>query len=127
MNRHDTPTTRPADADLPPLDELIPLADLPGKIPAGPGGRRLHAHVPYRWASKGLAGVVLRTVTLPGTGKVTTLDWYRAFVAEVAAVRTKDYAPGRRLRRRHRRILDRSGRTRDVLAKHGLADDEADA
>src|SRR5262245_18862567 len=113
-------------ADLPPLDELIPLADLPKKIPAAPGGRRLHCHVPYRWAGKGLGGVVLRTSTLPGTGMFTTLAWYRAFVAELAAVRAGRVASARppRARRHAEQPRGRATATEEVLARHGLGSRE---
>jgi len=110
-------------ADLPALDDLIPLAELPKKIPAAPGGRRLHCHVPYRWAGKGLGGVVLRSVTLPGTGMFTTLAWYRAFVAEVAAVRAgrvADARPPRTGQHTDHRPNDRATATEEVLSRHGL-------
>lgn len=122
------PAGRAAESpDLPPLDQLIPLAELPKRIPPAPGGRRLHKHVPYRWASSGLHGVVLMTVTLPGTGKATTLDWYRQFVEELAAV------PGHGTHRRVRwpraprsggtstRVSERTART---LERFGLAAEE---
>ena len=113
--------------EVPPLDQLIPLAELPKWVPPAPGGRRLHCHVPYRWASSGLRGVILRTISLPGTGKATTLEWYRQFVAELAAM------PGRETHRRPKWPRpSRSGapsprdseRTARTLEKYGLAAEE---
>ncbi len=119
------PAGRAAESpEVPPLDQLIPLAELPKRIPPAPGGRRLHKHVPYRWAGPGLRGVILKTITLPGTGKATTLDWYRQFVEELAAI--PEYGTHRRVRwpREPRsgapspRVSERTART---LQKHGLA------
>jgi hypothetical protein len=122
------PAGRAAESpEVPPLDQLIPLAELPKWVPPAPGGRRLHCHVPYRWASSGLRGVILRTISLPGTGKATTLEWYRQFVAELAAM------PGREAHRRPKwprpsrsgapspRVSERTARS---LKKFGLAAEE---
>ena len=107
--------------DVPPLSELIPLADLPQRIPAKHGGRRIHSHVPYRWAAKGLAGVTLRTLTLPGTGKATTLDWYRQFVAEVAAARgQKKPRPPRQAKQQPPRSGRQRAQTQRALQRHRL-------
>lgn len=109
---------------LPPLEDLIPLADLPARIPAAAGGRRLHCHVPYRWADKGLGGVLLRTVRLPGIGKVTTLDWFREFATAVAAARGGAAAaapPPRPRSGRQQPNNDRAAETQQVLARHDLA------
>ena len=113
--------------EVPPLDQLIPLADLPRRIPPATGGRRLHKHVPYRWASSGLRGVILQTITLPGTGKATTLDWYRQFVEELAAI--PEQGTHRRVRwpksprsgATSTRVSERTART---LEKFGLAAEE---
>lgn len=123
MHEHsDTPFSPPSKGvDVPPLRELIPLADLPSRIPKGHGGRRIHSHVPYRWAAKGLAGVTLRTLTLPGTGKATTLDWYRQFVAEVAAARGQQKPqPPRQAKQQPRRSGGPRAQTQRTLQRHRL-------
>ena len=108
--------------EVPPLDQLIPLADLPKRIPPAPGGRRLHAHVPYRWASRGLRGVVLKTVTLPGTGKVTTIAWYCEFVQALTTSRTESNLSVRlpRPSRRQDGTARRAEQTARTLSRHGL-------
>ena len=123
MHEHsDTPSSPDSTrVDVPPLSELIPLADLPSRIPAGHAGRRIHSHVPYRWAAKGLAGVVLQTITLPGTGKATTLDWYRQFVAGVAAARGQQKPqPPRQSKQQPPCSSRQRAQTRRTLQRHRL-------
>jgi hypothetical protein len=129
MHEHsDTPSSPDSTrVDVPPLSELIPLADLPSRIPEGHAGRRIHSHVPYRWAAKGLAGVVLQTITLPGTGKATTVEWYRRFVVEVAAARDELQPKPSHSRRSARVSGDRSERTQRVLERHQLRTESPEA
>lgn len=119
-------TTDPATAaePLPPLDDLLPLGQVPQHLP-GRAGKRCHRSVPYRWATRGLRGHRLRTVYVPPAGLCTTLPWLRQFLAGVAAMSSAAAAspPPRRPRRRRRsgaRTQDRAARTASTLRRHRL-------
>ena len=102
------------------LADLIPLEDVPARLPAR-RGRRHHRSTPFRWASKGLHGVVLRTVRIGGT-LATTETWLLAFFAAAeAARRAAAEPPPKRPRRRPSKGTPRTARTDATLARHGLA------
>ncbi len=48
-------------------ENLIPLREAPKRIPPRPSGKRIHISACYRWASRGVGGVVLETVKIGGT------------------------------------------------------------
>ena len=86
------------------LADLVALEDVPARLPAR-RGRRHHRATPYRWASRGLHGVVLRTVRVGGC-LCTTESWLLEFFAAAGAARQAaaepepEPQPRRRIRRR---------------------------
>ncbi len=48
-------------------ETLIPLRDVPKRLPPRPNGRRLHISAVYRWVQRGVRAVVLETVRVGGT------------------------------------------------------------
>ena len=85
--------------------ELIPLSSVPGLrwLPRRRRGAKLSYTCLWRWATKGVAGVVLETVRVGGTPCTTESD-LRHFFAEVAAAKRGERAfqsvrtPARRAR-----------------------------
>jgi hypothetical protein len=69
-------------------DELIPLSCVPDLrwIPRRRRGTKLSYTCLWRWATKGVAGVVLQTVRVGGTPCTTESD-LRHFFADVAAAK----------------------------------------
>ncbi len=70
---------------LPPLQELIAIADVPDHLPRRKG-RKIHRSAVYRWATGGLDGIKLRTV-LVGSQLFTHPDWLAGFCAAVTESR----------------------------------------
>lgn len=48
-------------------ETLLPLREVPKRLPPRPNGRRLHISAVYRWVQRGVRGVVLETVRVGGT------------------------------------------------------------
>lgn len=65
--------------------ELIALRDVPAQLPTR-AGRRVHLATVHRWALRGVAGQVLRTVSVGGQ-RATTLRWLSEWMERVAAAR----------------------------------------
>lgn len=97
---------------------FIPLKDLPRILPSR-DGRRLHKNIGFRWASRGLRGVILRTVRLGGR-KVTRLEWVEDFATRLANSHTCEEAEPIR-----RGGAGRHRRTHAILRRHGLRPPEA--
>lgn len=79
----------------------IALRDLPDQLPPR-GGRRIHIASCHRWATTGVAGEKLRTISIGGT-RVTTLAWVEAWAERVARARAghEPVRPSVRTRRGH--------------------------
>lgn len=71
---------------FPDSKKLIRLADLPKHITPGRGGKRRHASAVYRYAERGVRGILLETWQLPDA-KYTTLDAWDNFVRRLTAAR----------------------------------------
>jgi Protein of unknown function (DUF1580) len=73
------------------IDQLVPVHKAPPVIDELTGDRP-HASAPQRWASKGLVGVRLDTVTV-GRRRLTTRRWLIEFFAAVDEARRNRPAP----------------------------------
>ena len=76
--------------DLAAEGPLVALKDLPKLALFGPrrGGGRMAIRTGFRWAGRGLSGVVLQTI-LQGGRRYTTVLALRRFFADVDAARTR--------------------------------------
>lgn len=48
-------------------ETLIPIRDVPRRLPLRPTGRRLHISAVYRWIQRGVGGVRLEAIRIGGT------------------------------------------------------------
>lgn len=48
-------------------ESLIPLRDVPRHLPPRPNGKRLHISAVYRWARRGVRGIILETIRMGGS------------------------------------------------------------
>ena len=48
-------------------EQLIPIRDVPRRLPPRPTGRRVHISAVYRWIQCGIRGVRLEAIKLGGT------------------------------------------------------------
>lgn len=48
-------------------ETLLPLREVPKRLPPRPNSKRLHISAVYRWVQRGVRGVVLETVRVGGT------------------------------------------------------------
>ena len=67
-------------------ERLISLAQAARTLPPRRRGRPVHPATIYRWASRGLSGIVLETVQAGGS-RVTTLDAMERFFCRLAEMR----------------------------------------
>ena len=47
-------------------EQVVSIAETPKRIPPMKGGRRVHISTVYRWALRGVRGVVLETIMIGG-------------------------------------------------------------
>ncbi len=60
-------------------DELIPIREVPKRLPKKPCGKRIHISAVYRWMQKGVRGVKLDFVFIGGT-RYTSVEALQRFV-----------------------------------------------
>ncbi len=48
-------------------EQLVPIRDVPKRLPPRSNGRRIHISAVYRWAQRGVRGMKLDTVKIGGT------------------------------------------------------------
>ena len=48
-------------------EHLIPIREVPRKLPPRPTGRRVHISAVYRWLTRGIRGVCLESVRIGGS------------------------------------------------------------
>jgi hypothetical protein len=100
----------PADIDL---SKLIPFSKVPSMLPRSTrSGKRMSPAVCYRWASKGLNGVKLRSLKIGGTFH-TSPTWLREFFEQVTAAELRggvvEQFQADRAHARAERLLDAAG------------------
>jgi hypothetical protein len=66
-------------------DNLIPIREVPKRLPPRPGGKRIHISAVYRWIQRGVRGVKLETVRVGGTSYTST-EALQAFAEGLSAV-----------------------------------------
>jgi hypothetical protein len=71
---------------------LWPLRSLPDRLPPGPRGRKIHRASGFRWASRGVRGRRLRTVSIGGS-LFSCDQWLHEFVTGTAASGVPDGRP----------------------------------
>jgi len=100
-------------------EELIPVRDVPSRLPAK-NGKRVHFSAVYRWMKRGVGGVRLEYVSIGGT-RYTSVEALQRFADRRGAAQNIGYGeppltPARRRRqmiaaaREAKRILDRERR-----------------
>lgn len=48
-------------------EHLIPISDVPRRLPPRPTGRRVHISAVYRWIQRGVRGTCLESIKIGGT------------------------------------------------------------
>ncbi|MCF7975530.1 MAG: DUF1580 domain-containing protein [Phycisphaerae bacterium] len=66
-------------------ENMIPLADVPGYLPKRPNGKKIHLSAIYRWAAKGIKGVVLETAKIGGAS-YTSLEAIKRFSDQLTII-----------------------------------------
>lgn len=104
------------------MTTAIALSDLPSHWPTR-DGRKLHKAIGYRWATRGVRGLTLRTITLPGIGRATCRPWLDEFVRQLNQLDAEPQVQGRPRKRGIAGVEAAAARRRatdDRLARHGL-------
>ena len=92
-------------------ETLLTLREAAGRIPGRRGGQRIHVSAVYRWAQRGVRGVVLETIPVGGT-LYTSVEAIQRFCAALAQARRLPVWQGS-----EPRAVERA---RQELAKHGF-------
>lgn len=64
-------------------ESLVPLAEVPKRLPARPNGKRVHISACYRWVATGVRGVRLESIRVGGT-TYTSLQAIQRFADAVS-------------------------------------------
>lgn len=110
-----TPRLAARASDVPALEDLIPLSQVPARVEPILG-KRIHRSTPHKWARTGVAGRRLRVVRL-GSTVCTTAAWLSEFCAaieeamSVGAAAPEPQPKPRATRRTTRRRRPRSAST----------------
>ncbi len=94
-------------------ETLIPLRDVPKRLPPRTNDRRLHISAVYRWATRGVRGVVLETIRIGGT-TFTSVQALQRF-AEAQSRDSSSTPAGPSTQARQRAIASASERVRREL------------
>lgn len=69
-------------------ETLIPIGDVPSRLPPRPNGKRVHISAIYRWMSRGVRGIKLEVIKVGGS-TYTSLEALQRF-ADWLSNRTDD-------------------------------------
>ncbi len=95
-------------------ETLIPIRDLPSRLPRRPNGQRIHVATCFRWLLRGVGGVVLESARI-GSTTYTSEQALQRFAENLAAATAQ---PPRKVDtpRTRRREIDRAAqRVADML------------
>ena len=68
-------------------ENLLPLREVPGRLPKRPNGKRLHISGVYRWTERGIKGVILESIRIGGV-TFTSLEAIQRFAERLSAPET---------------------------------------
>ncbi len=97
------------------VERLIPLRDVPNRLPRRPSGKRVHWGTCYRWASRGLRGVHLESVTIGGVTYTSTEALQRFAEKLTSANAASREVTGIRSAARQKQIAQASARLAAIL------------
>jgi len=98
-------------------ETILTLSEARGRLPRRRQGKRPDLSTLYRWATRGLRGIVLETIQVGGTA-CTSLEALQRFFDRLTAARTRPGAAASILTPKQR--ARRQQRTEQDLAKVGL-------
>lgn len=81
-------------------ETLIPLAEVPRRLPPRPSGRMIHISAVYRWVQRGVRGVRLEAIRVGGT-TYTSIEALQRFAACSSSVPPQVRGPSPSGVRRH--------------------------
>lgn len=105
-------------------EQLIPLRDVPRRLPVRPNGKKLHISAVYRWASRGVRGVKLETTRIGG-GTYTSIEALQRFTDALngRAPHPQSVMPTTRTRQKQIQAAER--RLNELLGGDQQSDGEA--
>lgn len=73
-------------------ENLIAFRDVPKRLPRRPNGKTIHISVVYRWASKGIKGVILESLCVGGT-QYSSIEALQRFADAITSNRPDSPTP----------------------------------
>ena len=65
-------------------EQLVPVRDIPRRLPHRPSGKRVHISACYRWLSRGVRGVKLEAIRIGGT-TYTSIEALQRFAERLSS------------------------------------------
>ncbi|MEX2389193.1 MAG: DUF1580 domain-containing protein [Phycisphaeraceae bacterium] len=94
-------------------DQLIPIREVPKRLPARPSGRQMHISAIYRWIQRGVRGVKLEAVKIGGSS-YTSLEALQRF-SEQLTLQNKERRDPPLSAQRRRQIEAASRQVAEIL------------
>ena len=95
-------------------EELIPIREVPKRLPPRPGGRRLHTSAVYRWIQRGVKEVHLEAVRIGGT-TYTSAEALQRFADRQSQVSAVDSVVAIQPTRSRQREIDEAARKAEAI------------
>ncbi|HOW71915.1 MAG TPA: DUF1580 domain-containing protein [Phycisphaerae bacterium] len=86
-------------------EHLIPIRNVPHRLPPRPTGRRVHISAVYRWIQRGVRGVQLETIRIGGTS-YTSIEALQRFAERQSRAPTADLVSQAHTTATRRRQID---------------------
>jgi len=97
-------------------ENLIPIREVPRRLPPRPNGKRVHISAVYRWMSRGIHGVVLESAKIGGS-VYTSSEAIQRWAEQLSAIRFSRPACERETTRARERQLDQTSRSLQNILK----------
>lgn len=98
-------------------EHLIPIRNVPHRLPPRPTGRRVHISAVYRWIQRGVRGVQLETIRIGGTSYTSIEALQRFADRQSQPAATEPVTPTAVVRRRQREIEAAARQVEEILGQ----------
>lgn len=97
-------------------EELIPIREVPRRLPPRSSGRRLHISAIYRWIQRGVQGVHLEAIRIGGT-TYTSAEALQRFADRQSQASTDDPPVLVRTSSSRQREIDEAAKRAEVILR----------
>ena len=95
-------------------EHLIPISDVPRRLPPRPTGRRVHISAVYRWIQRGVRGTRLESIKIGGTA-YTSSEALQRFADGLSATPAAQAPPQPRTTVTRQKQIDQAAKAVDAI------------